>query len=289
MSVVSNEFFTDSAINITESIPRDIQETLPILKDKAVRNELTYLENRQCIDAYGTQYQSRYRNLLLIADDLPVSDTSLFWSYRARPTVKNSYCWIRLGLPGLECLGNLNGSICSQRELQRIHEASWHVGQNTTDSKICRRGSLDDINAESGPQYNIPVGDGYSGFNISGCWAEKAPSYLCRVTVNFWLLEVVIASNAMKLILMVIAVSKFNQPTLVTLGDAVASFLERPDHQFSGRCLATHYDLRWWFLYNRSNRYELRQPTSWIYNPKFFTLRWFSAPSYSQWYLGLFL
>ena len=53
------------------------------------------------------------------------------------------------------------------------------------------------------------------------------------------ILLVVIGCNFSKAICMLVTVWKMNQPTLVTLGDAISSFLQFPDDSTDKMCLAS--------------------------------------------------
>ena len=62
---------------------------------------------------------------------------------------------------------------------------------------------------------------------ISYCLAEKARQH-CRISFSMRLMSGVIACNILKIICMGYMVWRLDTCPLVTLGDALASFLERP-------------------------------------------------------------
>jgi len=64
----------------------------------------------------------------------------------------------------------------------------------------------------------------------------------CRLQLAVPIMVVVICSNFLKLVCMIIAMWKCRESTLVTLGDALSSLLERPDPNTRGMCIATKTD-----------------------------------------------
>ncbi|KAF2751972.1 hypothetical protein M011DRAFT_11578 [Sporormia fimetaria CBS 119925] len=60
------------------------------------------------------------------------------------------------------------------------------------------------------------------------CLVQKVDPH-CQVQFSSIALVIVIVCNLIKVTLMIIILWRFNHPTLVTIGDAISSFLERPD------------------------------------------------------------
>jgi hypothetical protein len=65
----------------------------------------------------------------------------------------------------------------------------------------------------------------------------------CRVTFDIAVMSIVIIYNATRAICMFLVVLKANDYPLVTLGDAIASFLETPDPTTKHRCLLSKRDI----------------------------------------------
>ena len=72
---------------------------------------------------------------------------------------------------------------------------------------------------------------------ISGCKSERTAEK-CKVQFSLWIMIVVICCNLVKACCMVMAVVRSREPTLVTLGDAVDSFLRILDPTTRGICYA---------------------------------------------------
>ncbi|KAF4628836.1 hypothetical protein G7Y89_g9316 [Cudoniella acicularis] len=79
---------------------------------------------------------------------------------------------------------------------------------------------------------------------------------------------IVIAANAAKACIMILTILKLKAPTLVTVGDAVASFLEVPDPTTKDICLSTKVDVR-------KRRWKMQPAKPWTPTKRF----WFRAAS----------
>lgn len=94
---------------------------------------------------------------------------------------------------------------------------------------------------------------------VSHCLVQSGQP-VCRIIFSLPLLLAVIAANVVKLASMVIILCHYNQPTLVTLGDGIASFLEQPDPHTRDMCLWSKKCFR--------SRAEYQQEDRWSTVPK---------------------
>jgi hypothetical protein len=101
----------------------------------------------------------------------------------------------------------------------------------------------------------------------------------CKLQFSLYIMIVVIFCNLAKSITMGLAVWKHKTPTLVTLGDAVSSFLEDPDKSTESMCLVTKTDI----LKGAWRQDQTRR----VYKP----VRnfWFRAASLQRWLICNFL
>jgi len=90
--------------------------------------------------------------------------------------------------------------------------------------------------------------------NITGCWAQKSSEELCQLNFNATLLMAVIALNLVKLIIIVLTLFSCEETVLITIGDAIASFLQIPDSVNSGNCFSNCTDFRGSLRYNVPKR-----------------------------------
>jgi len=97
---------------------------------------------------------------------------------------------------------------------------------------------------------------------------------------------VVIIANMAKAIVMVLTYYKLREPTLVTIGDAVASFLDEPDPTTKGLCLVEKHDIETgkWKTQGKVGPLKFL-PIKW--EPK--RRWWFAAASLKRWIVCNFL
>ncbi|KAJ4393426.1 hypothetical protein N0V93_002636 [Gnomoniopsis smithogilvyi] len=88
-----------------------------------------------------------------------------------------------------------------------------------------------------GPDVNFPeygYNESFNNLNVAYCLAEPAPVYKCKVGVSNALLLVVVLCTLTKVALGTLVVLKLPDSSLVTLGDALESFISRPDPRTAG-------------------------------------------------------
>ena len=77
---------------------------------------------------------------------------------------------------------------------------------------------------------------------IDYCLSRQNPE-VCKVKSSFYLMIIVIICNFAKLAAMLITLFKFRDDPLVTVGDAVSSFMNVPDDATGGACLLSKNDV----------------------------------------------
>ncbi|KAK5135355.1 hypothetical protein LTR08_005297 [Meristemomyces frigidus] len=77
---------------------------------------------------------------------------------------------------------------------------------------------------------------------IDYCLSQAVPSN-CKLQFSVYILVTVILMNACKSLAMFLTLYNEKEPTLVTIGDAMASYLETPDELTKGRCLMAKVDV----------------------------------------------
>ncbi|XMA11573.1 hypothetical protein WAI453_004364 [Rhynchosporium graminicola] len=76
---------------------------------------------------------------------------------------------------------------------------------------------------------------------VEYCLSQKVEDQ-CRLQFAVPIMIAVLTCNFVKLLCMVVTIWICREPTLVTLGDALSSFLEIPDQNTAGMCIATKKD-----------------------------------------------
>lgn len=112
------------------------------------------------------------------------------------------------------------------------------------------------------------------------CISQKVEQK-CEVQLSFTILLVVIACNIIKIALLLVVVLRLNHATLVTIGDAIESFIRNPDPYTEDCCLMSsrNVDTLWRSPETRaSQKWQPRRREP-----------WYSACSRRRWLFSIFL
>ncbi|RYN78863.1 hypothetical protein AA0120_g10887 [Alternaria tenuissima] len=185
------------------------------LWNNASTGTLERLDPAECIARYATSIQSAQRNVLLVASDdqvLPPNENPLIngshaygrWKFSAmsamaRDTARNSFDWI-----------------CSGMDTKRP----------------CSLG-IDAIRDSSAESWLMGPG---AGWPVKYCLSERADP-TCKLHFEPTIGTIVTILNFVKAGVMFYVAFLVRDEPLMTMGDAVASFLERPDPTSKNRCL----------------------------------------------------
>ncbi|OIW23599.1 hypothetical protein CONLIGDRAFT_637566 [Coniochaeta ligniaria NRRL 30616] len=108
---------------------------------------------------------------------------------------------------------------------------------------------------------------------VEFCLAQRSDAeQTCQVNLNGSLLGVVVFLNLITVIITTTILFRRSLKSLVSLGDALSSFLQHPDPTTSGSCLMTKPDVR-------EERWGLREAKFWMPRNHF----WFRTPSLPRW------
>lgn len=199
--------------------------------------KFTNLTSAQCVEAYATNFVSQYGNVILISSNPNTSNSSIISCSFIGHQHEIPYSWV-CG-DGWSADPHIHGQ---QQQVCTLTNATQGLSTWTVD-----RSSID------------------------YCLVHKV-SEACELNLSRTIMFVVIGMNIAKVCIMILTVWKLQEPTLVTIGDAVASFLERPDTTTKGMCLAKKTD----FI---RESWNLRPPKVW--SPKKYF--WFRAASVNRW------
>ena len=215
-------------------------------------SSLTKLDNAACIKAYGNDYVSSYSDLLLVSSMKNAINSFLFWDSTSPPVIDSSYGkpdtynWICSGIP--DVWEDEYKYFCDlNKALAKADE--WIVGKKPIDYCLSRK-------------------------------TEER----CKLQFSLIIMVFVIACNLVKMICMIVTIWKERVATLVTLGDAISSFLDDPDPTTAGCCLADKDSFT-----TRENWPILTLSTDITkkYVPKTYT--WFHAASLRRWAICIVL
>ena len=163
----------------------------------------------ECTKAYDTDFLHNRRNLFLITKDSSHANYSILDMMRISNNLIFPNSWM--------CPGN-------------DYPIIWTAPRCNT--------HLPATNLTKGLPWRVRLTSNSSGeVEIAGCKSEIT-SEKCTVRFSLGIMIVVIGCNLVKACCMVMAVVRSREPTLVTLGDAVDSFLRTPDQTTIGICYA---------------------------------------------------
>lgn len=208
------------------------------MQKKAQNLQLIELNPDECQKAYRSKLQTGYRNILAVSDNVS-SNTSVVWVDRSFPMDGTPTRWMS----------------------QNAHELS---SQNQDDSV---EWSLGFYGVLSGG-VNWTIGS----YPISKCLVEET-DVSCALKCDLRLLAIATAGVAIEIIAMTTTLLLYRHPALVTIGDAISSFLEEPDITTVDMCLATPYDFRT-KMWRTGPRLYRRDMTSWIRSSAASKMQW---------------
>jgi hypothetical protein len=204
------------------------------MQESAANSTLVKYSNADCMAEYATTFVSKSRNVLLVTTD--TNSTNQYLGAQSwEVDYEVPYFWI-----------------CG---------ASWSPSPYLDHSPVCTLGTAQ-ASAESWEVQGHP---------ISYCMVQQVPEE-CRVNFSLVVMLIIIIANAIKAATMLYTFYKLDSETLVTVGDATASFLTEPDPTTEGICLLSKEDIQ-------KGKWKEPQPKRWI--PK--RLFWFKAASLKRW------
>ncbi|KAL3481374.1 hypothetical protein BJX99DRAFT_164303 [Aspergillus californicus] len=168
-----------------------------------VSTSLEKLVPQDCISAYATTFQARYSNVVLISDEFTGVNTSIHRVDGQEVVSANDYTdidpyrWICA-----EQRGPVESSSCANHLSEIRSQDVWIV----------------------------------RGYKVDYCLAERAPEK-CTLEYSLPLAIAVICTNFIKAILICLAAVLLRDRPLLTIGDAISSFLRVPDESTRGKCL----------------------------------------------------
>jgi len=220
---VTENFLLPTAV-INSTLDGEFENELPVIFEMhaaAMNGSLVKFDVADCMAQYASVFVSKARNVLLVTNS-PANYTyeDDVISFNPGDTLSSQipYSWIC----GETFNPEENGYDVWDDSPYRSHRAVC-----TLEAAIARAS-------------NWTVGD--DAGTIAYCLVQVTPEE-CSLRFSFPIMLIVIAANIVKLIVITLVLVTHKTPTLVTVGDAIASFLERPDPYTAGRCLATREDI----------------------------------------------
>ncbi|KAJ5415398.1 hypothetical protein N7465_004093 [Penicillium sp. CMV-2018d] len=245
-------FYTEKADN---------RDSFQHLFHAATNGTLDRLQGIECLDAFAQTFQKTYSRLLIVTDDVKENDS--YDLVHTNPVFSpNEYVSSNIGPFDWLC--------------PKVRQPDGTLPD-------CNVNSIPNISAQI-TNHNWTVG----GFKIDYCLAEKQQEH-CKLQYSLPITMIVITFNIFKagiLFYMWFKIPDTDTPIL-TIGDAIASFLRRPDRYTQGGCLLAYRNVRY---INRLSPKEFKKRP--LEQPKPFSprrRRWGSAVSLRRWTFSIIL
>ncbi|KAK3360958.1 hypothetical protein B0T24DRAFT_643184 [Lasiosphaeria ovina] len=234
---------------------RDVVDfELRSLQRLAATGGLQNLTNGECIDAYGTPFLTSRSDVVVVVGQLGDDNPSLAGYDATMPPLMTP------------CQAGVNA------DDDNHHAFSWMCPRDT-----CRLPCSDQLRSfrTNAASWELPM----AGSHLVTYCLSKTEEEHCRLNFSVLFAAIVVAANALKATVLVFTLLNPPDEPLLVLGDAISSFLVRPDPYTTGMSLATSRTAR------PSWRRTLLAPTLW--NPV--RKRWRSAARLSQWIVNMAL
>lgn len=212
------------------------------LKQQAMNGELDTLTREECMNAYGTNFVSDRGGVILVleppTDNANASTPALFMQADSEMAITfcswDRYAWLCMQDGDDSCeyepSGSQNNPPCSAR--------------------------IDTIKANASGWLPLNV-----QYPVTSCLSKRLPQQ-CKLQASLHIMLIVLLLNAVKAAVMVRVVYWLKNRPVLTIGDAIASFLERPDPGTQGVCLSSKNDVLRQKLDGRS--YTIGRPQPFI-------------------------
>ncbi|KAJ5935563.1 hypothetical protein N7466_005110 [Penicillium verhagenii] len=263
--------FQESSLKLTPTEPNDKLVSFQELYDEAEKGTLYPLSNTECFNAFAVTFQSAYKKLLLVTDTQltkNLTDPIVYYMYvDTNPVFElSTYAYL---------------SPSQRSPYQWLCDSATMSANNTA----CSDSTLDQFRAQVyANDWNIDNSNGNTSesYHIQSCMAEKAGQY-CKLRYSFPLVIVVIGFNLVKTAVLLYMWLGISDAPILTIGDAIASFLRHPDPESQNLCLLTSREAK------SRPRYMKSIPTrKLLHQTKVFgntRWRWSKAVSTSEWVL----
>lgn len=123
------------------------------------------------------------------------------------------------------------------------------------------------------------------GASVQYCLSQNVDEK-CSLQFSRDIMILVIICNLVKFICMILVVLNSKEPVLITIGDAISSFLDIRDQTTLDMCVATKWDIRKGY-WEASNEGLVRGMAYRTWNPH--RHHWFRATSIGRWVICIFL
>lgn len=201
------------------------------------------MSNAECIQTYGQNFVSGFNHVLAISSEEGTFDNeTMFFMDQSQGAQSFSPDYWWI------CASDFNASTSLKCDTKKIKKdaSAWTI----------------------------------NGKKIDYCISQVVPAH-CTIGFSLQVLIAVIVCNVLKSLAMFWTLYKQKDSTLVTIGDAVASYLDNPDDTTKGRCLMSRTDITGWKLEGTENKPNTEPLPKTFFEQNY--SRWFGAASAKRW------
>lgn len=211
---VTQKYMNNTNENASPSMNRTLVD-LQLMYDASQDGRLDRLSVARCLDLYRDAFQSSRGNLLIVIEEPEerLSEDDIQFHKDAKAFMSNSNEDIPQGIP---------------------QPFEWMCQRETVyDTHTCEDWLVD---FKATPGNWTPFQSA-----VNECYSQRTDEH-CKLKFSNLLCWVVVAVNLLKAALMLLVAFGRGESPLLTVGDAVASFLEHTDETTRGMCLKTKRD-----------------------------------------------
>ena len=272
------DFSTANGRNTVYFQPPSFKENLTSVQSSVMQQEWERLENADCIRAYANDLITDRRHVVVVSSNASIHDTgSVIGSQNQEYILPERWYVLQEGYDPYTW-------ICSDRDLRVLQPTPHKIDNSYAPQCYKYAQRLTKIPDQWSP----------SEFRADYCLSEQVQGS-CAANVNNAIIWIIVVCNIIKLAVMAYLASSnvLTQP-LVTIGDAITSFVMKPDPTTNNMCLISRRDMTDYTDYidlqSHNNHLHLlnplpmkpwhpAEPQRW--KPK--ALRWSSAASKKRW------
>ncbi|KAG4441757.1 hypothetical protein IFR05_002748 [Cadophora sp. M221] len=218
----------------------------------------TKLDELDCVDAYAPQLQTGHGNVILVSNvtgKLPIK------------TLQYS---------------DLKSSVYETAWGYTFDTSGWICGAENATTVLQNGGywsAAEECNSDKHAYYGTSTHSWLPfGTKVDYCLAQNVVPQ-CKVFASLSLIFLVLMMGLLKLVVMAVAFFHIDSAPLLTLGDAIASFMENADQYTRNMCLCSSENFRIWAYKNTEWTPQLRP---WVKK----TRRWYSMIRVRRWILS---
>ncbi|RAR13599.1 carboxypeptidase s1 [Stemphylium lycopersici] len=271
------EDFTSSA----ERYRIDLTDTIE-LRDGGTMPKYRNVSTRECFDSYNNHYVSNLGNVYLVQGQATFWRNWTLWELRQNKE-DNHFEWVlkpenhteEVDSRGDYGTNGWNTQMPVIADPEKYPSNGWRCPTHPV-------GECDPSNGTQIPQDRSQWKPWESDLNY--CLIETVEE-ICELQFSFVIAAIVIVANLIKAVAMGLTYYKCkDHAAIVTIGDAIASFLDDPDPTTADRCLQTrrHVELWWdWNEWEKERPIIAQQRDRRRFRPR--RRKWAMAPSEMRW------